>query len=41
MSAKTGGIYPGAGNAQGVVIKYDIDGDGVPDTILGFVRVGG
>jgi len=41
MSAKTGGIYPGAGNAQGVAIKYDIGGDGIPDTVLGFVRIGG
>jgi hypothetical protein len=41
VSAKNAGVYPGAGNAEGVVIKYDIDGDGVPDTVLGFVRIGG
>jgi hypothetical protein len=39
-SATEAGIYPGAANTEGLVIKYDIDGDGNPDTILGFARIG-
>jgi hypothetical protein len=28
-------------NPQAVAVKYDMDGDGTPDTVLGFARVGG
>jgi hypothetical protein len=40
-SGRDGRTYPGLGKPAGVVIKYDMDGDGAPDTVLGFERVGG
>jgi hypothetical protein len=42
-SARDGRKYPGMGSPAeaAVAIKYDMDGDGNPDTVLGFERVGG
>jgi hypothetical protein len=40
-SKRDGRTYQGVANPQAVAVKYDMDGDGTPDTVLGFARVGG
>jgi hypothetical protein len=40
-SNRDGRTYQGFANPQAAVLKYDTDGDGTPDTVLGFARIGG
>ena len=41
ISQGAAGTYPGTSTGNGTVVDYDIDGDGTPETFLGFVRIGG
>jgi len=41
ISQGAAGTYPGVSTGNGAVVDYDIDGDGTPETFLGFVRIGG
>ena len=41
ISQGDGGTYPGVSSGNGAVVDYDIDGDGTPETFLGFARIGG